>query len=469
MVTTKAIIRAIFITVLLGSASAADAQRATTAQRCTDRNAIGWLGISSLSCTNCVFTAPGRGEPILFSTEPRINTVASGSPAEDALRPGDVLVSIDGMFITTHAGGTRFNNLKPGDDVTVVVRRNGEQFTERLEDLPPICPNDSRVPGHNVSPGEYASGARAGGARAGGRIQGQYVDRPPVPVRPAEPTPAPAPPAQAMRSMTRRGPMPRASFGFSFECSACTGRMSSDDEAVVAWEFSSPPVVYAVEPNSEAARQSVRRGDILTHIDGVSLTSREGGQRFGAVKPGESVVFRIRRGSEVLTRTLRAQRPSVVDVAVVARTSETSLQQARQMIEELQRQEDLQRAQLDRIRRTESAEVRALTEQLRKQQIEQETQLHALQEELARADRELRAMVATTPRPEAYVGTPGGGRLGVGARTGPQQVRYVSRIGDTDIEVRGGANVQVEEDANGDIIIRIGGSEIKLKRVRREQ
>src|SRR5688572_9806248 len=120
--------RAIFITVLLGAAAtAASAQIARSATRpsqaCGESETIGWLGISGLNCTNCVFAAPGRGEPILFGTEPRITSVAFGSPASEVIRVGDVLVSVDGNLITTQAGGMRFHNLKPGDAVILVIRR----------------------------------------------------------------------------------------------------------------------------------------------------------------------------------------------------------------------------------------------------------------------------------------------------------------------------------------------------------
>jgi hypothetical protein len=459
--------RVIFIIALIGSAGGASAQQnpqptVMSRQRCASNEAVGWLGISGFTCTNCVLSAPGHGEPALFSTEPRVLSVGQGSPAEDEIRPGDVLVSIDGMLITTHAGGVRFNNLKPGDNATVEVRRNGELLRFRLEDLPAICRTDPRLPGSNLRPGEYANAARVGvGARAGG-MGGRVATTAPMP---RSPTPPPGAPDQPTRMIPRTRSlftMPRATFGFGITCSTCSSHV--DPDGSMTWDFERPPEVYSVETNSEAYRAGIRRDDVILSIDGHDITTPEGGRRFGAVEPGQRVMFRLRRGSAVLNRTVVAQRPARPDLAVVARQSETSLQQARELIEQLQRQAQVETTQLERLRRAQGGgeELRTLTESLRRQQEEQNAQLRALQSELSRADRQLQASIATTRPPEAAVR--------VDPRTneviaipGSRPVRYVGRIGDTDIEIRG-TPALVSENSD-EIVIRIGDTEIRLKKV----
>ena len=469
--------RMIFIAALLGTvASTVSAQqtpRPTFArtQQCADSQTVGWLGISGLSCTNCVFTAPGRGEPILFSTEPRITGVASGSPADDVIRTGDVLVSVDNELITTHAGGLRFHNLKPGDDVTIVVRRNGEARTYRLDNLPPICRTDRRVPGWQVPPGQYVSGSRVaqgGGASAGGqqpaRLPMPAGTPPPGATAPRSPAPPPGsiartPPPPGTLARSRM--VPRVSFGFSITCERTCVSMLDPENGTVIWEFEESPQIYSVETNSEAFRAGIRRGDVIIRIDGHPLTTREGGRRFGAVAPGQRVEFTVRRGSQTMTRAVRAETTEAGRFAMATRDRETALEEARKLTVELQRQERLQSAQLDRLRNVEDEQLRTLTEQLRRQQTEQNIQLTQLQAELARADRELSAMVAPArggvvridPRTNGIVTVPG-----------DRTMRYVGRIGDIDIEVRGGSQIRVTENPN-EYIITIGDSEIRLKKM----
>jgi hypothetical protein len=462
--------RIIFITALLGAATAVSAQNPRTptvrpAQTCGESETIGWLGISGLNCTNCVFTAPGRGEPILFGTEPRITSVAPGSPAAEVIRSGDVLVSVDGAFITTHAGGTRFHNLKPGDDVTVVIRRNGDTESYRLDDLPPICRTDHRVPGWHIPHGEYVSGSRVA-QTYGGPTVAPAIPRSPLPqgTPPAATTvpraPGPPPDARAGALMrTRAQSVPRASFGFSISCGRCVSLVDPENGNAI-WEFDEPPQIYSVDANSEAYRAGIRRGDVITRIDGRSITTPEGGRRFGAVMPGQRVEFTIRRGSQTLSRAVRAEPTRGASVAMTARERETSLEQARRLTEELLRHERVQSAQLDQMRRNEDEQIRTLAEQLRRQQTEQNAQLSRLQTELARADRELSAAVgATRPAP---------GRATMRSNTvvtvpGDRTMRYVGRIGDIDIEVRGGSQIRVAENQS-EYIITIGDSEIRLKK-----
>lgn len=53
-----------------------------------------------------------------------------------------------------------------------------------------------------------------------------------------------------------------------------------------------------------ADRAGLRAGDKLTHIDGLSITSREGARRLGAVKPGQRVRVTVIRDGKSLTRPL---------------------------------------------------------------------------------------------------------------------------------------------------------------------
>src|SRR5687768_833861 len=58
--------------------------------------------------------------------------------------------------------------------------------------------------------------------------------------------------------------------------------------------FRSEPVVVIIEAGSPAAGV-LRRGDAISHIDGVSLLTTEGARRFASIQPGQRVNLTIRR------------------------------------------------------------------------------------------------------------------------------------------------------------------------------
>jgi C-terminal processing protease CtpA/Prc len=77
--------------------------------------------------------------------------------------------------------------------------------------------------------------------------------------------------------------------------------------------------VENVEPGTPAARAGMRRGDRLTHIDGLALTSREAWQRFGAIQPGQRVRWTYTRdGRQQTSELLAVRRP---DARAAARAS----------------------------------------------------------------------------------------------------------------------------------------------------
>src|SRR5687768_13525048 len=91
---------AVLITALSTGSVLAQQTPLPTPQRCEASAQVGWLGISGLECSNCTMSS----ERMSFSTEPRITAVATGSPAANVLRPGDVILSVNGSLITTTEG-----------------------------------------------------------------------------------------------------------------------------------------------------------------------------------------------------------------------------------------------------------------------------------------------------------------------------------------------------------------------------
>jgi len=99
------------------------------AQQCpAGRPPAGDLGIRAVRCTgpaaSCAINVRTGGDDSVrheFAVEPVITTVAD----ETDLHVGDALVALDGLLITTAAGGERLAGLRAGASVQILVRRDG--------------------------------------------------------------------------------------------------------------------------------------------------------------------------------------------------------------------------------------------------------------------------------------------------------------------------------------------------------
>ncbi len=243
---------------------------------------VGALGYGKLEC-ECTISylknEPGRAL-YEFRSEPRIWNIFKDGPANKKLREGDVVIAVDGSLITTAEGGRKFGGLTPGVPVTLTVRRGATEIDvtitpeakcrEWKPELPPPAPDV-----------------------AGVEERVRWAEQPRVGI---EPVPPPPPEQTAL---------PSGWMGFSFSCSHCmVGREEGEGHPV--WDFTSPPQVERVEATSPAAAAGLRPGDVLTHLNGVALTSGEGGRLLGAIQPGDTLVFRYSRGDQSRTAQLVA-------------------------------------------------------------------------------------------------------------------------------------------------------------------
>jgi predicted metalloprotease with PDZ domain len=81
------------------------------------------------SCSINVASGDGGERRHLFAVEPIVTAVDSASAP---LRAGDTLVAIDGVLITTTAGGARLARLRVDQAVVLLVRREGTLLELRL-------------------------------------------------------------------------------------------------------------------------------------------------------------------------------------------------------------------------------------------------------------------------------------------------------------------------------------------------
>jgi hypothetical protein len=419
---------------LLASAVAVLLPHALQAQRgCPVSSQVGWIGITGIECSNCTIAAPGNGRSSRFSTEPTITDIASGSPAAGQLEPGDVLVSVNGSLITTTEGALKFSNLKPGQSLVVIIRRDGEQLLKRFQFLPGKCPNDPNLLGSGAPAGEAPGVAPSAGFAPG---EPPRATPPALPSRPTARGFDAVPPSSVLTQ-------PRASFGFG----------------IVVWEFASPPEVYSVETSGPAYRAGLRRGDLITHIDGHPITRDEAGRRFATAEPGQLLRFTYRRGSQTRTVSVRAEpRVAVRD----SREATNALRRARQLVEEMYKRQRSEHAQLSRelarFRDEQLTTARETLSRYLREQTAQQNRLTELQEQLSEAEVRLSRVPTATVRPPRAAAT--------GFSVSPNSsrvIRYSGRLDNTDVEVRGGANVIVNETAD-EIVITAGDATIRIKK-----
>ncbi|MFL5541957.1 MAG: PDZ domain-containing protein [Longimicrobiaceae bacterium] len=271
------------------------------------------LGFGTISCEHCSINISPRRVTYYFATEPRLGDI--DGPGKGLLREGDALVAVDGRLITTEQAAERLSTMRRGERVRLTVRRGGRTqdativVGQRCMEAP-VAPAPPRPPRAPAPPRPPAAAPLPPLPPQPAQVPGvpQPPRAPQAPRTPQAPQP-PQPPRAPLPPLPPSPPeiLPAGWFGFGISCEECGVRSRDGD----AWMFfSEAPVVENVEPGSPAQRAGLRRGDRLTHVDGLSLTTRQGAQRFAAIRPGQTVTWTYRRGSAAYTaRTIAARRP----------------------------------------------------------------------------------------------------------------------------------------------------------------
>ena len=430
---------------LVFSAAASGHAQNATRQTCEGKDPVGYIGISGVEC-NCTIGPPGSKRTWSFRTEPKVTSLEMDAPAGRLLRTGDVITHVNGKLITTRAGAQELANVRPGEPVVLTIRRNG--LTQTYAVTPAAaCPTDTRLLG--IYAPDVPAG-RAPAARAGAGAQGTTP-------RPPRSVPTPPPPPRAPRAPTP--PVPRASFGMGLSCSDCSIKVSEKNNSTTM-SFSQPPEVYSIERDGPADKAGIRRGDVITHVNGKSIDSPEGGNLFANAKPGQTVSFTVQRGGERKTILVPAAARATPSPQLTK--SSESLERARASLSQLQRQQAAQMRQiqeeLQRSQRTEQAKLRELQRAMLNQEREHLARLSELAAELTRTEQRMRAAMSDSARAACPVPWTTANASARASRT----LRYTGTIGDAEIEVRGANPVSVTESGD-EIEISTAGTIVKLK------
>jgi PDZ domain-containing protein len=169
-------------------------------------------------------------------------------------------------------------------------------------------------------------------------------------------------------------------LGMGLSCSQCSFDLSGRRDGGGRWTFSAPPSVFSVDDNGPADRAGLRAGDTLLAIDGVPLTTAEGGAAFGSVRPGQKVALRYRRGGADLTASLTAE----------SRPARDDTYQLTRQLQQLQRQWQRQQAEA-------TAEAQRQMEQAQRHMAQTQTQLQLQQQYLQQVLQQMEQARAASP------------------------------------------------------------------------
>lgn len=406
---------------LLGAAALATAALLPAEASACDHglSEVGYLGIGDLSCdctTNfAVKSRDGNAQLTRtwrFRSEPVVRNILDDGPSKGKFREGDVITAIDGSLITTREGSARFSSLEPGQTVRFTVRRDGREMPV-VVNVGKICPEElsgvfslgelvaPRVPESPTPPTTAAPTPEAAPAP-------EAPETPPTPFRGLTPPPSWRwsfrTPRAAEVPTFRTESLPQGWLGIGLTCQDCGGGLPEGAKTPV-WTFGTIPTVSYVDPEGPSARAGIRRGDQLTHIDGVSILSEEGGRRFGSVKPGQVVRWRV----------IRDGAPRVIAVKAVERPGD------------------------------DTPDFGPLRERLRAMRDRRELQGRDMQDLM----RKLGDLERHAPDPPA---TPAASK----------RLRYAGSVGGSDVEVRGLGNVVVD-DSGDEVVIITRDATIRIK------
>jgi hypothetical protein len=252
--------------------------------------------------------------------------------------------------------------------------------------------------------------------------------------------------------------LPAGWFGFAMDCKKCTGLWDQDrDEAV--WSFGGNPRVYSVQRGSPAAKSGMRKGDVITHIDGTNITSEKGGELFGSVKPGQTVKWTVRRDGKSRSITVTAKDypggfhmiklPAIELEMLENETARMQLLQQQLAEERVVQQLRIRERAPERVEM--SAELEAKIAELKELETARVGHLTELETQLETLSARLNAIQA-----QSRARAP---RAGYSAQT----LRYSGRLAGVNVVVRSDRPVVVSEDPKtGELVITGAGLLIRM-------
>lgn len=425
------------------------------------------LGIYLVECDCTV----GSEDPNAwrFRTPPKVLSIAQGSAAEGVLREGDVILQVGDRAITTAEGAVAFARARTASSTQMLIQRAGrtQHVTLRPTEM---CPNVAQTIA--VAPGTLRT-YRATPLPAAGVVSGRTPtaratqDAPTATRVPMRASQVPGVAAGAVVAPSAPGVSPW--IGIAFSCSDCTA-----DTANRRWIFRSAPEVYSVESGSPAYVAGLRRGDVLTHVDGVSITSDDGGRRWAQMKAGVAVRVNYTRAGTPRVATIRPgdgrrALPLISEAAVStyrAAVESSAMATLREYERLIQEQNAREKATMQRLLQRELG-----SDSLSRSELETVLRAYASQQEAMQREREARTqeLMRAMQRNDLVLDTTRWTASAAGAtRAATQRLRFSGALGGAEVEVRGSSSVVVTERSD-EIIITTSDATIRVRVPKREQ
>ena len=241
---------------------------------------------ASFRCDDCSFTVSGDGD-LTWDNPQLLELVAveQGGPADLAgLLPGDVLLEINGLDLTTDVAADLLLNPDAGTTLDLLFDRDGQQLQANLTIT---LVEESRDPREDF----VVYRDKTWGDAFSGFFGDWLTNDAKVDLRPE---------FTVTMSGDSWGP---SAYGSVFSwCDDCTWTAAPD----FGWQMAEYPVVASVTEGGPAARAGLQPGDVLTHVDGRDLRTQEGGSAFINLRTGDEVEIRFLRDGEEQTATLVA-------------------------------------------------------------------------------------------------------------------------------------------------------------------
>ena len=247
------------------------------------RSELGTVGVGLYHCVGgvCWISEDPANRFLQFGTEPLLRdlTLAGRSAG---LAEKDVLVAVDGVPITVPEAGRRLANLEAGDRVRLMVRREGE-----LRELEITASAGCSIGGLAVTPDTASPSLSLG------------------------PDATPEPPGGAYRPETAGrlegiDPSATGTLGIGVSCGRCG--WIDEGRARLSWRAADPLEVIFVDDPGPGRAAGLEVGDMITHVDGVSVTTPAGAELLSSITSGTTYELRVRRAGATLRVAVVAAR-----------------------------------------------------------------------------------------------------------------------------------------------------------------
>ncbi len=241
---------------------------------------------ASFRCDDCSFTVSGDGD-LTWDNPQLLELVAveQGGPADLAgLLPGDVLLEINGLDLTTDVAADLLLNPDAGTTLDLQVDRDGRQFDTALTIHFVDADRDPRED-------FVVYRDKAWGNALSGFLSGWLSKDTSFEFRPEF--------AMVMSGDSWGPSVYGAVFNWCDDCTWTAG-------FAFGWDMSEYPEIESISEGGAAEAAGLRVGDILTHVDGHDLKTEAGGSAFINLRTGDEVEIRFLRDGGEQTATLVA-------------------------------------------------------------------------------------------------------------------------------------------------------------------